>query len=279
MSWWYLILAIVFFFCSQFVIVWRWHTLLSIKGIYIPLVTLLGYVLIGGFISNFLPSTIGGDIIKIVGLTRECTANKGLLTASVIVDRLYNITGMIILAPLAVIILSSQTSTFGNFEASGRVLSSFFLIPIFSHVWLKAKNTWQSAKEWFTSPWSIIILILLSIFSVSFGFASFWMVLLGLGMELSYFQAFAVCITAYFAALIPIAINGLGVQESVTSYLLMQFGATPDQAIAAAFSTRIVTLFVSLSGGLWLIIAGRDLLSLARKHQKEVKNEVTSEEL
>jgi uncharacterized membrane protein YbhN (UPF0104 family) len=95
------------------------------------------------------------------------------------------------------------------------------------------------------------------------------LILEGLGIRISYWQAMSVSILSYFVALIPVAINGLGVQEGSITYLLVNLGAGTDQAIAAAFLIRIVTLGVSLLGGVWLIVGGKDLLTLARKTQEE----------
>jgi glycosyltransferase 2 family protein len=262
----------VLFFCSHLIFAFRWRYLLRLKNIFIPYLKLLGYVFISIFVSNFLPTTIGGDIVKMVGVAKDRVSDKGLAAASVIADRLYNLAGMAVLLPAAIAIIGTQVGLLHSSTNSGLTSSGVSIIPWIKNAWKRVLKLWESAKEWFTSPWCIINSLILSIISVGFNFAAFWLILEGVGIHISYLQAMSVSILSYFVSLIPIAINGLGVQESSITYLLVNLGAGTDQAIAAAFMIRIVTLAVSLLGGVWLIFGGRDLLSLARKSQEEKSN-------
>ncbi len=268
-SWFTIAGSAILFFCSHLIFAFRWRYLLQIKNISIPYIKLLGYVFISIFVSNFLPTTIGGDVVKMVGVAKDRENDKSLAAASVVADRLYNLAGMAVLLPAAIAIIGSQVGLFHSSTNSGFTSSAVGILPWIKTAWLKVIKLWDSAKEWFTSPGCIIYSLILSILSVSFNFGAFWLILKGLGINISYWQAMSVSILSYFVALIPVAINGLGVQESSITYLLVSLGAGTDQAIAAAFMIRIVTLAVSLLGGVWLILGAKDLLTLARKTQYE----------
>ena len=56
--------------------------------------------------------------------------------------------------------------------------------------------------------------------------------------------------------------------ESSKTYLLTLQGATLEQAVAAAFLIRLITMFVSLFGGVRLMRVRQDILS-----QSEQKSE------
>ena len=129
----------------------------------------------------------------------------------------------------------------------------------------KIARVWNSAREWFTSPTCVLYSLGLSILSVGFNFAAFWLVLNGLGIDASFWQAMAIANLAYFISLVPVAINGWGLQEGSITIMLTQLGAGAEQAVAAAFLIRMVTLSVSLLGGVWLLADGKGLLSLARE--------------
>ena len=45
--------------------VWRWHLLLEAQHVHVPRRTLFGSFLVALFFNNFLPSNIGGDVIRI----------------------------------------------------------------------------------------------------------------------------------------------------------------------------------------------------------------------
>jgi uncharacterized membrane protein YbhN (UPF0104 family) len=220
------------------------------------------------FVSNFLPTTIGGDVVKMVGVAREREKDKGLAAASVVADRLYNLAGMAVLLPVALLTIGSQLSIFQT-SSSWLSLSSVGIFHWIEKVISKVKSIWDSAKDWFTSPICVFYSLILSIISVGFNFAAFWLILDALGININYWQAMSVSILSYFVVLIPVSINGLGVQEGIITYLLVQLGASSDLAIAAAFLVRIVTLAVSLFGGLWLIVGGKGLLTQAHKTEEE----------
>ena len=78
---------------------WRWQLVLRLFDAEVPLRTLTGHYLAGQFVSNVLPSTVGGDVVRIA----RCSKNVNSTTtafASVVLERL---TGMIAL-PLLVIV-------------------------------------------------------------------------------------------------------------------------------------------------------------------------------
>ena len=64
---------------------WRWRALLACGGIHLPFGQVLQQYLIGIFVSNFLPSTIGGDAAKVFYLGRE--RGYRAVTTSVVLDR------------------------------------------------------------------------------------------------------------------------------------------------------------------------------------------------
>jgi uncharacterized membrane protein YbhN (UPF0104 family) len=268
-SWWTIFASAGLFFCSHLIFTIRWRYLLRIKQIFIPYLKLLGYIMISIFVSNFLPTTIGGDVVKMVGVAREREKDKGLAAASVVADRLYNLAGMAVLLPVALLTIGSQLSIFQTSSSSWLSISSVGIMHWVNKILSKVKSIWEAAKDWFTSPICIFYSLVLSIISVGFNFAAFWLILDGLGININYWQAMSVSILSYFVVLIPVSINGLGVQEGIITYLLVQLGASSDLAIAAAFLVRIVTLVVSLFGGLWLILGGKGLLTLAHKTEEE----------
>ena len=44
---------------------WRWQRVFAVFDTHVPLRTLLGHYLAGQFVGNVLPSTIGGDVLRI----------------------------------------------------------------------------------------------------------------------------------------------------------------------------------------------------------------------
>jgi len=78
---------------------WRWQLVLRLFDAEVPLRTLTGHYLAGQFVSNVLPSTVGGDVVRIARVSKNVDSTTTAF-GSVVLERL---TGMIAL-PLLVII-------------------------------------------------------------------------------------------------------------------------------------------------------------------------------
>ncbi len=88
---------------------WRWQQVLVLFDAPVPLRTLTGHYLAGQFVGNVLPSTIGGDVLRVT----RCAKTVGSTTtafASVVLERL---SGMIALPLLVFVGLACRPSLFG----------------------------------------------------------------------------------------------------------------------------------------------------------------------
>ncbi len=78
---------------------WRWRLLLDAQHVHVPVRQLLGSYLVATFFSNFLPSNIGGDVIRIRD-TAKPAASKTLATTVVLADRVIGVIGLALVAAL-----------------------------------------------------------------------------------------------------------------------------------------------------------------------------------
>ena len=93
-----LVAALGLYWLGLLVNAWRWHTLLRGVGIPVPFWKAVRLTFAGSFASNFLPSTIGGDALRVTGILDVTDARTAL--ASVVVDRLVNVAAMYSFLPL-----------------------------------------------------------------------------------------------------------------------------------------------------------------------------------
>jgi len=61
---------------------WRWQRVFAVFDVHVPLRTLLGHYLAGQFVGNVLPSTIGGDVLR-VSRAAKTTGTSDIAFASV----------------------------------------------------------------------------------------------------------------------------------------------------------------------------------------------------
>ena len=107
----------------------RWYILLHSLGIIIK--ETLKIVFAGTFASNFLPSTIGGDIYRVFCLLKF-TSNKSLSVASVIVDRGLNLVSVVILFPFSLLTLGTPGEIIYNFNNA--INNSFIIYGTFYNI-------------------------------------------------------------------------------------------------------------------------------------------------
>ena len=256
-SWTSLLLSALAFLLSQIVIAVRWQYLLRFQDIRLPLMRLVWLVLVGAFASNFLPTTIGGDLLKMVAIARG-QERRAAAVASVAADRLFNLAAMFFWLPFIFSLQATNPSAgAGALRAAG-----LLQVPLIEKTWSRLVRVFNAGRAWFSSPRCVVIALLLSWLSIGLSFLSFWILTLALNIQLSFWQASAVAVISYFAALIPVSVNGLGLLEGSLTALLVTQGASYEQGLAAALLIRLVTMAVSLLGGARLL-GWKDLLAEA----------------
>jgi uncharacterized protein (TIRG00374 family) len=92
------VLALVF--VSRLATWGRWHTLLQVQALQVRWQDSLRLTFAGLFASNVLPTTIGGDVVRLAGAVR-LGIDAALAAASLVADRLVGMTGMALALPFA----------------------------------------------------------------------------------------------------------------------------------------------------------------------------------
>ncbi|NLF50898.1 MAG: flippase-like domain-containing protein [Leptolinea sp.] len=244
----------------------RWKYILNSIGISVTFFKLVRLVFFSLFLSNFLPSSVGGDLVKIVGILNETdNAKKDLKVTSVFVDRVFSMASKILLLPLAIPFLQKNMNDISKVSEVGYLLFSF--IP---EKWTRrARNYVIAIKPWFSVK-KITGILALSWLSLFFTITGYWLVAQPFGIPIRFDQVLCMSIITYFAIILPISINGYGVQEGSYIYLFTLLNFNYDQAWTIALIYRLISIIISLLGGLWMLIDGRELFSLLRNQSEEV---------
>jgi len=110
-------------------------------------------------------------------------------------------------------------------------------------------------------------------------FAAIWMILRSANEGISYWLVAGLWSLVYLITLVPITVNGLGVQEVTLTFLLVQWGGVSDaHALVVALVFRFLFMLVSLPGALFIgefmpdLGAGRRLFKAGESEQGEHTN-------
>ncbi|GMR10724.1 MAG: hypothetical protein BMS9Abin28_1547 [Anaerolineae bacterium] len=216
----------------------RWRSLLRGQRIYVPYRQLLGLQYGSFFASKFLPTTIGGDVIRLVGILRE-TSNRVGGAASIVVDRAMGAFGMLFVLPLSWPLLSGFLTTLG--VAAGRV-------ELPSSLRSAARRVWEATALWLESPASLVVALLASWVGIFCYFVFMWTLAQALGIDVSLIQVAGVTAVTYFIALMPFTINAYGLRELTVIAFYSSLGASTEQAAALALLSRFLIVLSSFPG-------------------------------
>src|ERR1044072_7351729 len=111
------LLALVSLLISRIFILARWHVLLQSGGVKIPFSRSAELTLMGLFANNFLPTTVGGDVVRLAGIM-QMGFDRAICVASIAADRLIGMAGMMLTVPFGLIpAWSSLGQAASNFSA------------------------------------------------------------------------------------------------------------------------------------------------------------------
>jgi len=238
------LLALVSLLISRIFIIARWHVLLQSGGVKIPFSRSAELTLMGLFANNFLPTTVGGDVVRLAGIM-QMGFDRAICLASIAADRLVGMAGMMFTVPFGLI------PAWGSLQQI--VLHSSALIVSLQRPIGFARRTLQTFTTWLHQPRALMASMLCTFGNMLFIFISVYILIEGLGGHVSFWLVAGLWSLSYFITLIPISINGLGVQELALAYFFLHVGSlTAATSLSMAVLIRIIFMLASLPGALFL---------------------------
>jgi uncharacterized membrane protein YbhN (UPF0104 family) len=198
---------------------------------------------IGVFASTFLPSTISGDVVKGLLLARD-GAESSALVGALLLDRMLNVLTMAALALAALALLAGAAGTAAAVAIVAILAGTLGLAAVIA-VLAAVQTRWEWAGRLRANLWLVLqtphtlgLAVGLSAVSI---FASVWglgAVAWMLGIQAGILALTGAVCFATLVAMIPITINGFGLQEASLLVALTAAGASGEQALAFALLTR-----------------------------------------
>lgn len=238
-----LILVAVLFLISRFAVVWRWHILLQSGGVHIRFRNSAALTFTGLFASNFLPTTIGGDVVRLAG-AMQMGFDRAVCLASIAADRLIGMLGMSMTVPVG-LAYSWNMLQVGYASIS---LAAFIQKPV-----MFMKRTLSIFSIWLKKPASLLMALVFTWAHMLCLFGSIYVIVDDLGSHISFWMIAGLWSLTYFITLIPISINGYGVQELSFTFLMSNVaGLAPAVSLSVAVLIRAYFMLSSLPGALFL---------------------------
>lgn len=246
------------FFTSRTATAVRWHILLRSAGIGIRFKDSAGLTFTGLYASNFLPSTIGGDVVKLAGVM-QLGYDRAVCLASIAVDRLIGMFGMTMVLPIGL------SHAWGLLQSGP---ASLLTVAWFKRPLAFLKRTFSSFSIWLKKPASLVYSLAFSWVHMLCVFAAIYIFVNDLGSPVPFWMIAGLWSLTYFITLVPISINGFGLQElSFTFFMSNVAGLTPAVSLSVAVLIRAFFILSSLPGAFFL-----SSITMAIAKQKQENN-------
>ncbi|HEY6073121.1 MAG TPA: lysylphosphatidylglycerol synthase transmembrane domain-containing protein [Anaerolineales bacterium] len=234
------LIALAFILVSRLFVVTRWYVLLRSGGVAISYPRAFALTFTGLFSSNFLPTTIGGDVVRLAG-AMQLGYDRAVSLASIAADRLIGMLGMVFALPFG---LPQALSTIGQGAAQS------IAIPAFAQrLWDFAMRTLRTFAVWLNQPLALLTALACTWAHMLCTFAALSVLIDGLGGHVNFWLIGGLWSVTYFVTLVPISINGYGVQELSLTYLLSSVGGLGTTlSLTVAVMIRVLYMLASLPG-------------------------------
>jgi len=262
---------LVFFFNYLFCLL-RWIMLLKETGIHLPLSRVIISFSGGIFFNLFLPSAIGGDVMRSFDLAAHTRKTKEVV-ATVILDRLSGSVGLLILIffalffgwklvmdrsvllPVLIIllILTIILLVLFNDRVYGLV-NKLLSSPNAGRIRNSLRNLHNQMYEFKHKKAVIIKNLILSVLVQADTPLTFYLIALSMGLKINllYFFIFLPIIGAI--TMLPISIGGLGLRDVSTIYFFARAGVSRDLSFAMSLLNFLFILIYGAIGGLIYVL-------------------------
>jgi len=269
----YLLVALAIYFGAITLGSFKWQILLKAQGIGVPLGNLLSFTFEGLFFGNFLPTNVGGDLVRGYDLARH-TLLPAETAVSVIVDRMLGLIAFVFVAAvmaLLVVYSAGQAALWQVAVAASAVLLGLcavlalmlsnrlrqrvrrlFEIPLLSTLAPLYDRLSMALSAYRRSYAALALAFCISIGVLTIGSVVNYLISLSLGGGISFLHIFLFTPLITFVLLIPISLGGIGLNQSAYVFFFNLVAVPEEKSLAMSLIMQAIIIISSLPGGiLW----------------------------
>ena len=283
MNLWVFAGTIGIFTIAHIIVGLRWWLLLRAQGIFIPFWAAVRLYFLGWFYNNFMPSSVGGDLIRAWYVTRH-TDKRFEAALSVFVDRAIGLSSTMIIAVFFYSVFLRGRGITDQITAGNRggflssiteyrwiILGVFVIIAavvcalllhrrgraVLKKVWLYVRtrgiNVLRKFKDaiilYCSRPAAILVVFGLTVFMQIMVITGFWFLGTSMGIDVNVKYYYVFFTLTWVLGALPVSIGGAVVIEGSLAYMFIEFaGVEPEAALALALCQRIIWMITSLPG-------------------------------
>jgi len=233
------------------------------------------YMMIGNTYNLLMPGQMGGDLSRVILVSREVQEDRASNVFSILVDRMIGITSIIALGLVACLMAPAlpQRSSYlamilvvaAVFGIAGALVTARTPNRILRRCLSKAGRwgksatrvveLWETALDFYRERSSRMLLALALCVPIH---ATTFLILhlfsLELGISVSFLSLSTVMVLVWVITVLPITFAGIGVREVSFVYLLSLQSVPPEQATALSLCFFLATVLLALLGIPFLLL-------------------------
>jgi uncharacterized membrane protein YbhN (UPF0104 family) len=258
---------------------WRWRLLLDAQDVKLKSRTLLGSYLVATFFNNFLPSNVGGDVIRIrdtVGATRS----KTLATTIVLVDRALGLMALVLISAVGATAAARYYGS-GASPIWPSWLWAFFLVAaaitapvvyapegfgrllqpltIVHPEWVgkRIDKLTEALSRFRERPSALAGCFSGAVFVQGLMVVFYLAVVYALKIPITASELAVIVPISLVVQMLPVSVNGLGLREATFSFYFTRLGLPIESAVLLSLMGAAVLMVFSLSGAAVYVSRGR----------------------
>ena len=269
------------FFAAHIVVAFRWGLLLKTQSIFIGFWPAVKLVLLGWFYNNFMPGSVGGDLIRAWYVTKH-TDKRFEAALSVFVDRAIGLLSTLLIAAFCYLFFLRGRGEVITYSGGGNLLKSVaehksvflssvlvvavilgslmlyrpsrrILAKVRVYIWTLGVRMVKKFKDaiviYCSSPAIILVVFALTVLLQIMVITAFWFLGVSMGIEAGVQYYYTFFSLVWVVGVVPVSIGGAVVMEGMLYYLFIRFaGVEPEAALALALCQRMVWMITSLPG-------------------------------
>jgi len=230
----------------------RWQYLLS-PFMNIQFIFLLATSYIACFVNGFLPTWLGGDVVKAFLVYKKVPKSLEIIS-SVLMDRIVGFTTISVVAVFSLPFIKENR----DFKL-GLSIFTVIIVIIFLGLWMvptklpllkrfkKVRDCFLLYNRHSRLVWEVIGISLLNYFIYVI---TIYMLTQALWLNISFWYLFIYLPVILLITSLPLSPNAIGIREGAFIYFLSRQGNTPEQAFALSLLTFALGMFLSFAGGI-----------------------------
>jgi uncharacterized protein (TIRG00374 family) len=273
----WLMLALLIYLGMVLVSAWRWGLLLGAQNVDVSFGALTNSFLVATFFNNFLPSNIGGDVIRIRD-TARVAGSKTLATTVVLLDRGIGLLGLVFVGAFGATLAAKHSEAIGPIgpgllwlalAAGLALIAPALFVPqgvgrllrpleALHQEWVsvRIKRLVEALARFRAAPRALINCFVGAIVVQALLVAFYAAIARGLSIPIPLAHLAILVPLSFIVQMLPVSVNGFGVREATFSFYFARLHLPLESALALSFIGAALIILFSTTGAVAYLTRG-----------------------